>query len=57
MGNNADGGEVDPLDELSDGDIELTNSFDALNDVAAIPPRPRKRLNQASSAIPAVSFA
>lgn len=41
FGNGADGEDVETLDEMSDDEIEFTNSFDPLNDttVTALPPR------------------
>ena len=56
MGKNADGEDVDALHEESDEGIEVTNSFDGLNDVATTAPPPRKKLNQASNAIRVVNI-
>jgi hypothetical protein len=47
----ADGEDVETLDEMSDDEIELTNSFDPLNDTTVTARPPRQKVIQSSNTI------
>ena len=55
FGNGADGEDVETLDEMSDDEIEFTNSFDPLNDTTVAAHPPRQKVGQSSTAIRVVN--
>lgn len=51
FGNGADGEDVETLDEMSDDEIEFTNSFDPLNETTVTARPLRRKVVQPSAAI------